>query len=193
MKRVTSMSHWSQLAFVVLAMGTIGLPPAVAETDAQAAPAAALNAPAADAQVTVTYVDPEKFSEAREFGQQDRFNDNDYLKSLKSHLIKRATKMLPPGDRLDVTITDIKLAGGFEPWQGPNLMYVRFMKDVYPPRIDLTFKLTDSDGKVLKEGSRKLRNLGYLQSGLARPGDTDALRYDKGLLDSWLRKGPEKL
>ena len=147
----------------------------------------------ADAPISVTYVNPEKFSEATEFHQQDSYNDSNYLESLKTFLIKRAAKMLPAGARLEVTITDIKLAGAFEPWHGPDFRYVRFMKDVYPPRIDLQFKLIGSDGQVLREGSRKLRNLGYLQSGLTRPNDTDPLRYDKGLLDSWLRRGPGKL
>jgi hypothetical protein len=108
-------------------------------------------------------------------------------------LIKRATTLLPAGDRLEVSITDIKLAGGYEPWHGPQLRYVRFMKDVYPPRIDLDFKLTDSNGKVVREGSRKLRDLGYLQNGAARVGNTDPLRYDKALIDSWLRRELEDL
>ncbi|HWU76514.1 MAG TPA: DUF3016 domain-containing protein [Rhodanobacter sp.] len=160
---------------------------------ATAMPAAATATSPADARVSVTYVNPEKFSEATEFNQQDSYNGSRYLESLKAFLIKRAAKMLPAGDRLEVTITDIKLAGAYEPWHGPNFRYVRFMKDVYPPRIDLQFKLVGSDGQVLREGSRKLRNLGYLQSGLTRPNDTDPLRYDKGLLDSWLRRGPDKL
>ncbi len=192
MKRVTSMSSWSLVAFVALALGTSGLTPVLA-TGTPAPQTAASNARAADARVSVTYANPEGFSEAREFGQQDRFNNTNYLDPLKAHLIKRAERMLPAGERLEVTITDIKLAGGYEPWHGPNLTHVRFMKDIYPPRIDLTFKLTGSDGKVLREGSRKLRNLGYLQSGVGRVGDTDPLRYDKGLLDSWLRRGPTDL
>ncbi|WP_254422803.1 DUF3016 domain-containing protein [Rhodanobacter sp. B05] len=189
MKRMTGLNLRGIVALAVIA---VGVGPALAAAPAAAqSPAAAT--PAAEARVTVTYVNPEKFSEAREFGQQDSYNDADYLKSLKSHLIKRAMRMLPPDDRLEVSITDIKLAGGYEPWHGPNFRYVRFMKDVYPPRIDLTFQLVDGNGKVLREGSRKLRNLGYLQSGVAMPTDTDPLRYDKALIDDWLRRGPEKL
>ena len=69
----------------------------------------------------------------------------------------------------------------------------RIIRDIYPPRMDLSFKLIGSNGEVLREGSRKLRNLGYLQSGMMRPTDTDPLRYDKALIDSWLRRGPENL
>lgn len=192
MKRMTGMNRCNLVAFVAIAIGVAGMaPPLVA--GAPTSPALATDTAAAEARIAVTYVNPEKFSEVRQFGQQDRFNGTNYLEPLKAHLIKRAARMLPPGDRLEVSITDIKLAGGYEPWHGPNLMYVRFMKDIYPPRIDLSFKLIGSNGEVLREGSRKLRNLGYLQSGLTRASDTDPLRYDKALIDSWLRRGPENL
>lgn len=191
MKRVTGLNRCRIAAVVAIALsGACGTPGLIAATAGQPPVS---EAAASQPRVSVHYVDPDKFSEARQFSQQDSYNDVNYLKLLKSHLIKRATRMLPPGDRLEVTITDIKLAGAYEPWRGPNFRYVRFMKDVYPPRIDLTFKLVDSNGKVLREGSRKLLDLGYLQSGLAMPTDTDPLRYDKALIDRWLRRGPEKL
>ncbi len=192
MKRVTGMRLCGLTAFAALAVG-VGGPASALATTTPAAQTAASDAPAVDVRVSVTYANPEGFSEAREFGQQDRFNHVNYLEPLQAHLIKRATRMLPPGDRLEVTITDIKLAGGYEPWLDPRLRYVRFMKDIYPPRLNLTFKLIDSNGKVLREGSRKLSNLDYLQSGVAGLGDTDPLRYDKALLDSWLRRGPDNL
>jgi hypothetical protein len=144
-------------------------------------------------RVTGTNANPQNISENPEFGRQNRYQDANYLEALQAHLIKRATQMLPPGERLEVTITDIKLAGAYEPWHGPRMYYVRIMKDTYPPRIDLTFKLIGADGTVSRQGSRTLRNLGYLHSGLATSGNSDPLRYDKALLDSWLRRGPEGL
>lgn len=157
------------------------------------ASARAAATPDSTPRVTVTYANPQNFSENREFGAQDRYQGTDYLRVLQAHLIKRATAMLPPGARLEVTITDLKLAGAYEPWRGPRMYYVRIMRDTYPPRIELTFKLIGADGSVLREGSRTLRNLGYLHSAPAAPSNTDPLRYDKALLDSWLRRGPEGL
>ncbi|MEO6800444.1 MAG: DUF3016 domain-containing protein [Rhodanobacter sp.] len=192
MKRMNGLNRRGIVVLVAVALSTAVLAPTLAAMPAAAqTPASA--ADAADARVSVTYANPEEFSEARQFGQQDRFNNTNYLKTLKTYLVKQAARMLPPGDRLEVTVTDIKLAGAYEPWRGSNFQYVRFMKDIYPPRIDLTFKLVDSNGKVQREGSRKLSNLGYLQSGVARATDTDPLRYDKALIDSWLRRGPDKL
>ena len=70
--------------------------------------------------------------------------------------------------------TDARMAD--ESWRGPGRCDVRVMKDTYPPRIDLTFRLVDGDGKELRAGSRKLRD-----------SITDHLRYEKALLGDWLR------
>lgn len=157
------------------------------------APPAASTAstPAAASAVTVDYQDPQQFTETR-FAFQHRYNHDDYLGKLKSFLVRTATPMLASGQKLDITITDIQLAGRYEPWHGPQLDRVRFMRDIYPPRIDLDFRLIGADGDIIREGSRKLRNLGYLHDAPARPGDTDPLRYDKALIGKWLHRGPAK-
>jgi len=108
----------------------------------------------------------------------------DWQKALSEHLRKRADRLLPPGEQLQVTINDIKLAGDYEPWHGPNLHDVRFMKDLYPPRVDLHYRLLGADGSVLREGDSKLRDMAYLQRAV--PFESDPLRFDKRLLDDWL-------
>ena len=42
--------------------------------------------------------------------------------------------MVPEGDKLTITFTDIDLAGDFEPWRGPQWDEVRIVKAIYPPR-----------------------------------------------------------
>lgn len=190
MKTVTAIYPLRFAALLVLGMAGGLIAPALL---AGPPPTIAVGEPTSDGRVSVQYVNPEEFTEVKEYGQQDRINRVQYLEPLKAYLVKRATKMLPPGQRLQVSITDLRLAGGYERWHGPDLMHVRFMKDIYPPRLDLDFKLVDSNGQVLREGSRKLSNLGYLQSGVSGVRSSDPLRYDKALIDSWLRRGPENL
>ena len=38
------------------------------------------------------------------------------------------------------------------------------MKDIYPPRVKLEFRLIGADGKVVSEGKRELQDLGYLMN-----------------------------
>ena len=110
----------------------------------------------------------------------------EWQKTLSEYLRKRADHVLPPGQELQVMIDNIKLAGDYEPWRGPNWQDIRIMKDLYPPRIDLHYRLVAADGTIIREGAGKLRDMSYLQRTV--PFNTDPLRYDKRLLDDWLRR-----
>ena len=155
------------------------------------APAMAVDA--TPTNVIVTYDHPEKFTETQKIRSlAPQALSDDYLKILKSYIENRAGKMLPPGERLDIVITDIDRAGNFEPWRSYPMRNVRIIKDIYPPRIDLRFQLFDADGKVIREGARKLRDPGFMYDGIATSSN-DNLRYEKGLIDRWLRKGPNQL
>ena len=138
--------------------------------------------------MTVNWAPTDKLTEVKQNpSQRGQLRPQDWMGELTSYLQRRADKQLPAGDQLDVTIDDIKLAGDFEPWHGPNAQDIRFMKDVYPPRIMLHYRLLGADGRTLREGSNKLLDLGYLERPLPTT-DTDPLRFDKRLLDDWLRK-----
>ncbi len=147
----------------------------------------------APARVTVTYDHPERFTETRETKAFAPMRaDDSYLGVLKKYIEERAGKVLVDGQQLQIVITDVDRAGSYEPWHGPRMSDVRIVKDIYPPRIDLHFRLLDASGAVLREGDRTLRDLGFLSSG-GNATSTDDLRYEKRLIDRWLRQGPDKL
>lgn len=153
--------------------------------------AASAGAASAPDSVSVHYIDPQHFSEARNSVGAHLGDTDAYLKPLKAYIAQRAARVLSPGQRLDIKVTDVDRAGNYEPWLGPRLQDVRIVKDIYPPRIDLHFILYGSDGGVLREGSRKLRDPGFLNSIDAT--SQDPLRYEKSLIDGWLRKGSGNL
>ncbi len=137
------------------------------------------------AQITVVFEAPEKFTDVKDSYTGDDSGRDNYLTRLKEHLQKRAGARLEPGQKLAVTFTDIDLAGDFEPWRGIRFDDIRVLREIYPPRMKLAFTLTDADGKIVKQGERSLTDGAYL---LSKPGfSDDELRYDKKLLDDWLR------
>ncbi|WP_300616276.1 DUF3016 domain-containing protein [Dokdonella sp.] len=140
------------------------------------------------ARVRVDWTDPQRFADVRENPAPSpaRKNPEEWLQPLARWLQYRADQVLPAGDQLKVTFTDIKRAGAYEPWRGPQWMDVRIVKDIYPPRIDLRFTLTDASGKTLDQGERKLTDLAFLSRGTIN--NDDPLRYEKRMLDDWLRK-----
>jgi len=138
--------------------------------------------------VTVVFSHPEKFTDVRD-NQSDSDNElgrEHYLPLLQEHLEKEGATHLAAGQQLTITFSDIDLAGDFEPWRGVQFSDIRIIKDIYIPRLTFSFKLTGANGQVIKEGERKLQDLGY-QMRLTRGFRDDPLRYEKDMLDDWLR------
>jgi hypothetical protein len=137
------------------------------------------------AQVEVVYVDPQKFTDVRNgYTQTDSARDF-YLAEIGRYIEQRAAPRLAEGDTFRVTITDVELAGDYEA-RRPSVTNVRIIRDVTPARIDLRFRLARADGAVRAEGERTLRSTGYPVGVGIDPADP--LRYEKVLLDDWLRR-----
>lgn len=142
---------------------------------------------ASEGPVRVDWADPAGFSELRYSGNRQEARRGNWVEQLARYLQESAARQLPAGQALRVTITDIRRAGSYEPWHGPNLQDARIIRDLYPPRITLQFTRLDAQGAVIDQGERKLVDHGFL-SGSARLGDSDPLRYEKSLLDDWLQR-----
>ncbi|MES1169015.1 MAG: DUF3016 domain-containing protein, partial [Oleiharenicola lentus] len=112
--------------------------------------------------------------------------DQYYLDQLSDHLKKVAARHMADGQKLEVTITDVDLAGDFIPGNASS-QDVRIIKEIYIPRIKLSFRLLDADGHVLKEGERKLTDLNFM-SNIGLIGRDQPLFYDKALLTDWAQK-----
>lgn len=135
----------------------------------------------------VVFFEPEKFTDARDslLGDSEKARAS-VIEDLRTHFIKQAGRYLAPGQQLKITVTDVDLAGEFEPWRSGQWADVRIVKDIYPPAIKLSFQLTDTDGQVLKKGDRQLRDLGFMMTlSIDR---NDPLRFEKALIDDWLRE-----
>lgn len=151
-------------------------------TDAQAPRALPSEGP-----VDVRWTDPAQFSDIRHSGNRWEAERGDWVNQLASYFRKSAARQLPEGQHLSVTLTDVKRAGQYEPWHGPRFDDVRIVKDIYPPRISFDYTLTDANGQVIDQGQRKLVDSAFLTGG-TRLNDSDSLRYEKQMIDDWVRR-----
>jgi hypothetical protein len=136
-------------------------------------------------RVEVVFFEPEKFTDVKDsYMGSDKGRDST-LDLLKEYLATRGVRGLLPGQKLAITFTDIDLAGDFEPWRSGQWGDVRIVKDIYPPRLVLAFRLTDADGAIIKEGKRDLRDMAFMMK-LTMGFRDDPLRHEKALLDDWL-------
>ncbi|HSD16348.1 MAG TPA: DUF3016 domain-containing protein [Thermomonas sp.] len=136
--------------------------------------------------VSVSWGDPAQFSEVRYSGNRQAASDGDWLTRLATYMREEAEDTLPAGHRLELTIVDIQRAGRYEPWVGIDLQDTRIIRDIYPPRMTLQFRELDTAGTVVAEGERKLSDPAFLMHA-SRMNDSDPLRYEKRMVDGWLR------
>jgi hypothetical protein len=134
----------------------------------------------------VVFSTPEKFTDVKEDSMGSDKGRDGILDQLREYLVLQTRNSVPEGQTLKIMITDVDMAGDFEPWHGPSTQDVRIIRDIYPPKIDLFFTLTDASGKTVKEGKRQLRDMAFnMKISINR---NDPLRYEKELLNDWLRQ-----
>ena len=131
--------------------------------------------------VTVVIQEPDRFTDVRE--NQSEFVSEYFLGELRAYIQQTASPRLPAGQKLTVTLLDVDLAGETR-FNSPD--HIRVMSATTMPRIHLKFQVVGTDGKVVKEGERKLTDLDY-QNQLRLPGYDEPLYYDKLLLKRWVQ------
>ena len=133
----------------------------------------------------IVFDHPEKFTDVKDgYMPTDKGRDG-ILEQLRRHLVSQADYYIPEGCKLSMTFTDIDLAGDFEPWRGPTWSDVRIVKSIYPPAFKFTWTVTNSAGKVVKQGTEDMRVLDF-EMIITLDGQ-DPLRYEKAILDDWMR------
>lgn len=134
-----------------------------------------------ESRVSVVLVNPEKFTDAK----MDSWGNGsaDILNRLQTFMQETGNRYVPTGMHLEIKVTDVDLAGEFEPWRGHEFTDIRILRSIYMPRINLQFRLTDSKGAVVSSGARELEDQAY-QWRNAWPQD-DYLRYEKDMLRDW--------
>ena len=139
-----------------------------------------------DNPVKVSWTDPAQFSDIRYSRNRSEAERGTWVSDLARYFQKSAAHRLPAGQQMQITITDIKRAGDYEPWHGPQMEDVRIVKDIYPPQLSFSWVRTDTDGRVIDQGQKKLVDTAFLMNSTTF-NDSDPLRYEKRMIDDWVR------
>jgi len=137
----------------------------------------------ASAEVTVKFVEPQRFSDTGAYGYGDEPN----LRALEHHLKALGEPCLKTGETLELQVFDVDLAGRDE-WWHRGAYDVRVMRDITWPRLDLAYVRRDADGTVLAEGRERVADMSYLWRSAYLRSDTDPLPYEKAMLRDWFER-----
>jgi hypothetical protein len=144
----------------------------------------AADTPNSSSRVAVIFDHPENFTDVKDSEPPTDRGQEAILTSIRNYLVMRASPMIPEGEKLTMTFSDIDLAGKYEPWRGPQWSGVRIVKDVYPPSFKFTYQVTDSSGKVVKGGNESIRDGAFQFRTVLDP--SEPLHYEKAFLNDWV-------
>jgi len=139
----------------------------------------------AKAENVINWVNPEDFSDVSDSDfprERDRVR---ILKNLEKYFTRNLDAKFKGDYSIEVSFTDVDLAGDFEPWRFPSFNDVRIVKRIYPARLKFDYKVTDSTGNVVDEGSEKLSDL---YQTLPYTFRNDQYPYVKDLFKKWVSR-----
>ncbi|MBR0649357.1 DUF3016 domain-containing protein [Roseomonas terrae] len=150
-------------------------------TGIAAALTVATTAGTAQAEVRVTFVNPQGYTDAGLYRTGSVGEDAPALVGLR-RIFERLGQRLPPGQDLQIEVSDIDLAGYFPPW-GPANPAFRVMEPTTWPRINLRYTVT-RDGHVVSGGEATITDMTYLRRPMVARS-SDPLRYEDAMLRDW--------
>jgi hypothetical protein len=146
--------------------------------------AATLNA--ATVKVTVTSEPADKMTDVRIANSNEEDSLKVILDQFKESLQRDAKRFLAADQTLDVHFTDIDLAGEFEPWHGLQANDIRWVRDIYIPRLKFDYKITNADGTIAAEGKANLTDPAFqMRTNIDKIDRTTA--YERLMLTDWMR------
>jgi len=138
----------------------------------------------------VHWSDPARYTDIMaSSGSQEEFQASTF-KELEDSIQKLAAS-LPDGQKLEMTVTDLDLAGDVK-LTGARTQHqdVRVVKDSYPARMKFHYRLLDASGNVLKEGDEKLQS--RTMSAAMRTSSGEPLGMEKRMIRNWFKRSIAK-
>lgn len=148
-------------------------------------PAVISAAPETHARVLISYENPMDFTDFKDRQHVNERTVEGYMEEFTRVLQRLALSHLPDGHQLELTFTDIDMAGDFELQRGPDGQDVRIIKAIYPPRLSFNYVVRDADGVTVSSGSEKLSDLAFQNNlGINRE---NTFFFETELMRGWLR------
>lgn len=142
----------------------------------------------ATAKVDVTWENTEEFTDIEVSGMSAKKSAPIVERELTETFVEEAEDYLPEGWAVHFTVTDLDLAGEYEPWRSIQYDDIRFIKDIYPPRLEASWVVKNAAGDVVTEGQEKVTDLDFTFTINRTRLNTDQFTYERQMIEDFVRK-----
>jgi len=137
----------------------------------------------ADGAVELTWKDPDSYRDIRPADEAAKRFRERLFRNIEQHLQHLAEK-LPEGSRLEITFTNLDLAGEVQTGRHGS---VRIIRDTQPARLEFSYRCLDSHGNITQEGSEQLWGT-TTSSARLDTRRNEPFAVEKSLLTRWFNR-----
>lgn len=135
--------------------------------------------------VEIVWQDPESYRDVRAGNEGQQHFVERVTEVLTEAFEDAAADHLPDDQKLQLTITDVDLAGDVEYFFLDFPAGIRVMRDVYFPSISFEWQLLDANGAALGSGTENIKDMGYRFSGVNFIYNPP-FNYERRLIHHWI-------
>ncbi len=147
-----------------------------------------------DGNVSIEWIEPKKFRDVKDASMSRKRYREKVFAELEEYFTLLG-KELPEGQKLNIKVTDLDMAGTVQSLAMAGLTYnlndsindYRIMRDIDIPRMTFSYELIDETEKVIKQDEVLLKDMSYLtRSNMIRKNAV--LRYEKAMISRWFQQ-----
>ncbi|MGI2852970.1 DUF3016 domain-containing protein [Shewanella algae] len=158
---------------------------ALATSTAMAADKADENPVTESGKVKIEWQSPKDFRDIKSASELQSRYEQRLFDTLTQSLDKDVSSSLKENQKLELTVTDVDLAGDVRPTFGATVNDIRVVKNVYPPKISFSYRLLEGE-QVVMAGDEKLTDMQFLDH--VDRINSDSFRYEQRMLKDWFLK-----
>jgi hypothetical protein len=138
----------------------------------------------ATAEIKTAYVDLESFTDFSISGRSEADAQKVFDRELQR---SRLPGIVGENRVLELTFTDIDMAGDIQPWRNRHNSDIRYVESIYPPRMSFRYVLRDAEGNELASGEESIRDLSF-DLRVRTMSSGDPFLYELEMLTNWARR-----
>ncbi|MBQ4890627.1 DUF3016 domain-containing protein [Shewanella sp. MMG014] len=140
--------------------------------------------------VKVEWQEPKNYRDLKTATEVKSRFEQRFFDTMTKNINKEAEKILKPNQKLEMVVSDVDLAGDLRPTFGAtSANELRIVKDLYPPRMTFTYRITEGDNVVIA-GDEKLVDMNFMY-GVNSTRNQRPFEYETRMLKDWLKKTVE--
>lgn len=136
-------------------------------------------------EAKVSWQEPDKYTDIRPSNEaRDSFKEKVFKEF--NAMFSTMAKKLPDGYQMDVTVTDLDLAGDVNGMYSRLGRDIRVVKELYWPRMSFSYILKNEKNEVVVSAKEDLKDMNFMNSiGIHTSGNS--FDYEEKMLNDWFK------